>query len=158
MLPSPSPPRSLRCRPNNLITSRLGGQRGDGRDLKPQHFFLACPKCKSVKDASTCKLYGSAARAVYCTSCKTSATSTKWQCAHSVPWIECPEHRAWGFRCGGARRARVPKATTLSKEARQKAKHLRLARIGALGADSKLPNSASCLRKDNKKKYQKNKK
>ena len=61
------------------------------------------------------------------------------------------------MRGGGAR---VTKATTtLLKDARQKAKLLRLARLGELGAHSKHPNSASCPRKDfDKKTKNKNKK
>ena len=146
-----------RHKANNASHIECKGQRGDGRDLKARHFLLTCPKCKLSKDAEACKLYAAAARVLFCTACKTSATSTKWCCVHGIPWHNCSVHKACGFRCGGLWKTRKPLGSPPSalhfyRERTNKARLQRLCTLGTLGACATRVslNSASCPKRISK--------
>ena len=101
----------LRRNAKHIEAIEYKGQGGEGKDTKAREFMLTCPKCKVPKDAARCKLYAAAARVLFCSSCRTSATSTRWHCDHGIPWHSCKEHRAWGFRCGGLRKPKRPQGS-----------------------------------------------
>jgi len=100
--PAPSPLQSIiankRARKNDAISTR--GERGDGRELRPQAFHLSCPSCSNLKNCVRVKLFTTTARGLTCNNCKLSTSSTRWLCAHGIPWTRCYIHREPGFRCG----------------------------------------------------------
>ena len=100
----------------------LIGQKGDDRDFKPFGFLISCPRCKAVKNASNCTLFNSAACILSCSACRSSSSSTKWHCSHSISWLECPVHREAGFRCKGHSRAQHSKSSIFFKDSRNKAR------------------------------------
>ena len=63
-------------RAREAIFSR--GERGDGRDVRPNHFELSCPTCAHSKDCARIVLYTTAARSLVCINCKRNTTSTKY--------------------------------------------------------------------------------
>ena len=75
---------------------------------------------------------------------------------HHVPWQQCHLCRSLGFRCGGTRRAKGSKASTLLKDARHKAKLQRLAKPGGLGEQPSRTNSGQCSSRGSKKNFKKN--
>ena len=137
------------CRAKDSITIR--GQVGDGRDLKPEAFLLTCPRCRADKEASRCTLYAHAAKVLYCTTCKHSMSSTRWQCNHGIRWLDCPVHREVGFRCKGLSQPKHRKSNTLFQDVRHKARLKRLKRLGTLGRPEDIFNSISCRMKAQKK-------
>ena len=126
---SPSIPQIvLRNADKTKDSINIRGQRGDSRDLKIVELFLTCPKCAAVKDVARCTLYGTHAKVLSCTACKTS--SNRWLCSHSICWLHCPSHREAGFICAGSERPRHSIISFFHKESKSKA---RIKRLGNLG-------------------------
>jgi len=148
------------ARRHEAITIR--GEHGDGRDLKPDLFFLNCPTCNSARNAAGCKLYDTKAKTLVCLSCRKGTTSTQWLCTHGIAWHKCGEHRAAGFRCGSQQGTRDPSSSSSSFKTPAMLAHIehtrskRIEKLGPLGSRSSshaAPNSASCPRKGLNKNY-----
>ena len=60
---------------HQAISSR--GERGDGRDLKPDSLLLSCPHCTAHREAARSTLYTVLALGLNCPSCKRNTTSTR---------------------------------------------------------------------------------
>jgi hypothetical protein len=118
------------------MTISLSEGGGEAGVLRTSCLLLACPKCASIKNAASCTLFSSRALPLYCSFCKISTMSSRWQCSHHESWLQCPFHRDQGFRCRSSRLARHSKPTLLEKHSSHKAMLKRLSRIGQLGQHS----------------------
>ena len=127
----PSIATNIRNKAHEDICIRGGG--GEAGTLKTECMMLSCPKCTRYKNVASCTLFSTRAMPIYCSECKISTMSSKWQCSHNLPWLQCPSHREEGFRCRSSRSARRTKTTLLWKELSYKAKLKRLTRLGHLG-------------------------
>ena len=131
---SPSIPSiALRNRSNVHDDIILRGGGGDAGVPRTNSLMLSCPKCSSIKNVARCTLFSNRAMPVYCSTCKVSSTSSRWQCSHHESWLKCPFHRDQGFKCRSSRLARHSKPTLLKKHSSFKAMIKRLSRIGHLG-------------------------
>jgi hypothetical protein len=138
------------------------GEKGDGRDLKPQSFCLKCPHCSSSRECAHIILYSTHARVINCPACKRNTTSTQWLCPHSVQWHRCHEHREGGMRCGRRRCRNNPQDKAIRDRGKGSMYSLRrfkrLKRLGNLGEAPAANNSTKGgahilkVRKKNKKK------
>ena len=80
-------------------------------ELRPEHFYIACPICAAIKDCKRHTLHSKHTwRSVTCKHCKKHSSASKWKCSCGLQWRHCQTHRPQGFACGRNIRASATNA------------------------------------------------